>query len=59
MTGYLLVCARAMVGVVLFVSAASKVRSRAAFAGFGAWLRQLTVGAGQPGQGRGDAGGDG
>jgi len=43
MTGYLLVFARAMVGVVLFVSAWSKVRSRAAFAGFGAWLEQLTV----------------
>ena len=43
MSGYLLVCARAMVGLVLFVSAGSKVRSRAAFTGFGTWLGQLTV----------------
>jgi hypothetical protein len=43
MTGYLLVSARTLMGAVLFVSAGSKVRSTAAFAGFGAWLGQLTV----------------
>ena len=40
MTGYLLVSARTLMGAVLFVSAGSKVRSTAAFAGFGAWLGQ-------------------
>jgi len=43
MTGYLLVSARALLGAVLLVSAGSKTRGRAAFAGFAAWLGQLTV----------------
>jgi methylamine utilization protein MauE len=43
MTGYLLVSARGLVAAVLLVSAGSKLRGRAAFAGFGAWLGQLTV----------------
>jgi hypothetical protein len=43
MTGYLVLCARVMIGAVLLVSVAGKTHGRLAFGEFQNWLRDLTV----------------